>query len=212
MSGLPAIVVAGLGRCGTSLSMQMLHAGGVPCIGYWPDFETSASMFGQFDPKAFAALSGNAIKLITPANLPIGAMPNHIVIWLDRDPQEQARSQLKMLTSIGASPSNNRKAMRAFVASLRCDRPKNMAAIGVGRLPTLRLSFERLIMRPAESVGAIEAFLLLHGYGDIARQEMQDQIRPRSPACHPGMMELDLLSSTNIERRRSQPGRPEAAI
>lgn len=203
----PAIVVAGLGRCGTSLMMQMLHAGGVPCVGDWPDFETNASMPGLFAPSSFAAIRGKAIKLITPADLPIGAMPNHVVIWLDRDPQEQARSQLKMLDGIGAPVANNRKSMRAFVAGLRRDRPLNMAAVGVGRLPNLRLSFERLITRPAHTVDALEAFLLSHGYDAVDRQAMQQQIQPRSAACYPGMMEVELLSSPSFERQRSQPGR-----
>lgn len=204
MNELPAIVVAGLGRCGTSLMMQMLHAGGVPCVGNWPDFETNASMFGRFDPKAFSALRGKAIKLITPADLPIGPMPRHIVIWLDRDPQEQARSQLKMLDGIGAPVANNRKSMRAFVAGLRHDRPLNMAAVGVGRLPNLRLSFERLITRPAHTVAALEAFLLSYGYDTVDGRAMQQQIRPRSAACYPGMMEFELL---RFERQRSQPCR-----
>lgn len=208
MNALPTIVVAGLGRCGTSLMMQMLHAGGVPCAGDWPDFETNDSMSGRFDAKAFSALRGKAIKLITPADLPIGPMPRHVVIWLDRDPQEQAKSQLKMLYGIGAPVANNRKSMRVFVAGLRRDRPLNMAAAGVGRLPNLRLSFEGLITRPANSVSALEAFLLSHGYDTVDRRAMQQQTRPRSAACYPGMMEVELFNSPSFERQSSQPGRP----
>jgi hypothetical protein len=39
MMSAPVIVVAGLGRCGTSLVMQMLAAAGLPCVGSFPDFE-----------------------------------------------------------------------------------------------------------------------------------------------------------------------------
>ena len=39
MSAPPALLVAGLGRCGTSLMMQMLAAAGLPCVGEFPAYE-----------------------------------------------------------------------------------------------------------------------------------------------------------------------------
>ena len=39
----PCIIVSGLGRCGSSLVMQMLHAGGVECLGAPPAFEPPES-------------------------------------------------------------------------------------------------------------------------------------------------------------------------
>ncbi|RWB67602.1 hypothetical protein [Mesorhizobium sp.] len=202
MSSLPAIVVAGQGRCGTSLMMQMLYAGGIPCVGHWPDFETGASSFGGFDPTAFAALRGKAIKLITPAELPIGQMPKHVVIWLDRDPEEQARSQLKMVATFMRSVDMSRKSIRAMAAGNRRGRLPNMAAIGAnGRHPTLLLSFERLLTQPTDAAIAVDAFLHEHGYVGLNFEAMRRQIRPRSPYCYPGMMEVDLLSAP-------PPGRP----
>ncbi|RVC47633.1 hypothetical protein EN781_00420 [Mesorhizobium sp. M4A.F.Ca.ET.090.04.2.1] len=201
MSSLPAIVVAGQGRCGTSLMMQMLYAGGVQCFGDWPAFESSASMFGSFDPKAFAELRGRAIKLITPAELPIGPMPKHVVIWLDRDSHEQARSQLKMVADLPGVTSN-RHCVRTMVAGIRRERSPNMAAVGAnGKCPTLVLTFERLLTRTSVAMSALEAFLGLHGYDHLNFQAMRRQIRPRSPYCYPGMMEVDLLSEP-------PPGRP----
>jgi hypothetical protein len=32
----PITIVAGLGRCGTSMLMQMLHRGGFSCVVPWP--------------------------------------------------------------------------------------------------------------------------------------------------------------------------------
>jgi hypothetical protein len=37
----PYVIVAGFGRCGSSLTMTMLHAAGIPCIGTPPDFEVN---------------------------------------------------------------------------------------------------------------------------------------------------------------------------
>lgn len=203
MSELPAIVVAGQGRCGTSLVMQMLYAGGVPCVGEWPAFESGASMFGSFDPKAFAALRGQAIKLITPAELPIGEMPKHIVIWLDRDSRQQAESHLKMVKLSFPSVVPNRLTVRAMVAGIRRERASNMVAIGAnGRCPTLLMSFERLLTQPTDAAIDIAAFLHEHGYEFLHFSAMRRQIRLRSTDCYPGMMEIDLLSSSPPARRQ----------
>lgn len=208
MTELPAIVVAGQGRCGTSLMMQMLYAAGVPCVGNWPDFETGASSFGGFDPTAFAALRGKAIKLITPAELPIGEMPNHIVIWLDRDPEEQARSQLKMVASFVRHVDMSRKNIRAMAAGNRRERAPNMAAIGAnGRCPTLILSFEHLLTEPTDASIRIDAFLHEHDYRGLNFEAMRRQIRLRSPACYPGMMEVYLLSARHQVDRPPGEGR-----
>lgn len=40
MSDKPTIFVSGLGRCGSSMTMQMLDAAGIPCIGDYPAYET----------------------------------------------------------------------------------------------------------------------------------------------------------------------------
>ncbi len=212
MSSLPAIVVAGLGRCGTSLMMQMLYAGGVPCVGEWPAFESSASMFGSFDPNAFAALRGHAIKLIGPAELPIGDMPKHIVIWLDREPHEQAKSQLKLVSAMFGGVAANRRSIRSMVAGIRSGRPSNMAAVGAkSRCPTMLMSFERLLTQPVDAAHTIAAFLQWHGYQQLNVAAMRRQIRRRSPACYPGMMEIDLLETpAPIGHARPLPGRPEA--
>ncbi|TIR33324.1 MAG: hypothetical protein E5X35_11710 [Mesorhizobium sp.] len=176
----------------------MLQAGGVKCIGDWPAFETSASMFGSFDPAAFAALRGTAIKLIDPARLPIGAMPNHIVIWLDRGVVEQARSQIKMVRGFGGPVASNRQTLRAMVSGLRSDRAPNMAAIGAkGRLPSIALTFDRLLTHPTKTAADLYLFLRAHGY-ELDLVKMVKQIRGRSPACYPGMMEIELLGQRGI--------------
>ncbi|MDG4874123.1 hypothetical protein P9273_03300 [Mesorhizobium sp. WSM4935] len=192
--------------------MQMLYAGGVPCVGEWPAFEGSASMFRSFDPSAFAALRGQAIKLIAPAEHPVFDLPKHIVIWLDREPHEQAKSQLKMVSAMFSGVATNRRSIRSMVAGIRSERPLNMAAVGAkSRCPTLVMSFERLLTQPAQAAETIAAFLQQHGYEQVNVAAMRRQIRRRSPTCYPGMMEIDLLETpAPIGHARPSPGRPEA--
>lgn len=191
----PCIVVSGNGRCGTSLMMQALAAAGVPCVGSWPDYETDDGMMGTFNAAAFASRSGEAIKLIDPANLPVGDMPNHIVIWLDRDHREQAKSQVKFMSLVGFNPSNRRAAIRAIEADLRKSRDRHRAKIGVpGGCPALTVRFENLIEVPHVTAGEVVQFLADNGWQGIASSMLASQVRRRNPKCYPGFLEEELLS------------------
>lgn len=191
---MPCIVVAGMGRCGTSLMMQMLHAAGVPCVGEWPAFETDASAIGSFEPLAFASRTGQAIKLIDPANLKIGDMPNHVVIWLDRDSREQAKSQVKFAQlSVGRLP-NTRLAIRAMEAGLRKTRSRHRSRVGIPSVcPHIDVRFENLIEAPHVTAGEISDFLGRHGWGGLDARIMASQVRRRSPQCYRGFLEAELL-------------------
>lgn len=198
-ASLPCIIVAGQGRCGTSLTMQMLDAAGVPCVGSFPAYETDASGIETFDPAHLAGLRGNAIKLIDPANLRVGDMPNHLVIWLDRNFREQAKSIAKF-TGGGI----NRSGMRILERSLRNDRERHRAVIGVpGGAPFLTLRFEDLIERPHMAAVSIASFLNEHGWS-VEEGDMLDAFIPRPASCLPGFLEPYL-----IERAALQADTPE---
>lgn len=188
----PCIVVAGMGRCGTSLTMQMLSAAGVPCVGTWPDFETEASSVMGFDAVKFAVLSDCAIKLIDPANLPVGDMPNHVVIWLDRDPRQQAKSQAKLLGAMGFHL--DRSGVRAIEGDLRRSRNKHRAVVGVpGGCDCLTVKFENLIQNPRTEAELLATFLAGHGWR-VDPAVMAAQVRWRPATCLPGFLEDQLLS------------------
>lgn len=191
----PCIVVAGMGRCGTSLMMQMLASAGVPCVGSWPAYETEASMIGVFDAASFACRSNEAIKLIDPANLPVGDMPNHLVIWLDRNPREQAKSQVKFMSLVGLTPQSNRAASRLVEADLRKSRDRHRARIGVpGGCPALTVQFENLIETPHATAGEIVQFLDDNGWHGLTATSMAAQVRRRDPRCYPGFLEAALMA------------------
>lgn len=191
----PCIVVAGMGRCGTSLMMQMLASAGVPCVGSWPAYETDASMVGVFDATSFASRSNESIKLIDPANLPVGAMPNHIVIWLDRNPCEQAKSQVKFMSLVGLNLPNKRAATRAIEADLRKSRDRHRARVGVpGGCPAVTVQFENLIETPHMTAGEIVQFLGENGWHGLSAVSMAAQVRRRDPRCYPGFLEAALLA------------------
>lgn len=93
-----AVAVCGFGRCGTTMTMQMLVAGGLP-----PGNATEPPYEG--DPKALIGrnLAGRCVKLLDPcgtAAAVAGPTAGWRFIWLDRDPLEQAHSYLKLLKSM----------------------------------------------------------------------------------------------------------------
>lgn len=107
--GRPVIIVSGLPRSGTSLTMQMLHAGGVPAAtdemrksdvdnpkGYF-ELEQVKDLDKSGDKTWLRQYKGHVVKVISfllrdlPDNL------NYKIVFVERDLEEILASQKKML-------------------------------------------------------------------------------------------------------------------
>ena len=200
MNSQPCIVVAGLGRCGSSLLMQMLSAGGVPCLGSYPDFEDERTVPETFSAPWFDGLRGCAVKILEAHRLPIMKMPGHIVIWLYRDEIEQAKSALKFLASTGMRVDNGRRAVRAFAAGIRRD--SSIASARLGLLhdnPTLAISFATIVEHPTDVASKISRWLARFGFSTDP-DAMAGQVVPRPATCLPYMLETYLVEPANGSR------------
>lgn len=62
MTGM--VIVSGFGRCGSSMTMQMLAAGGIECLGEWPSFEHPKAL--KLDMAWLRAQEGKALKVLDP--------------------------------------------------------------------------------------------------------------------------------------------------
>lgn len=189
----PTIIVAGLGRCGSSLVMQMLDAAGVPAIGTFPAFEdrvTAELPAVDAQRDFFARCAGHAVKLLDPHlhQPPIGL--NYRAIFLTRHPVEQAKSILKL---IGAR--NDRAARRAMEHSVRRDTGRAREAvirIGDGRF--YNMPFEHLIHDPLGAAEAIAKWVW-NGRDELLDVEkMARCVRRRPATCLPYMLEMELIS------------------
>lgn len=192
----PVIVVAGLGRCGTSLVMQMLAAAGVSTIGTYPDFEDSLNMrLPDLDAQRefWERCPGHAVKLIDPhlRQPPIGL--DYRCIFLTRHPREQAKSMIKMAAMAAEAPlSSDRRARRAMEGRIRRDTSRARLAIermGGGRY--LQLSFEEIIH---DSLMAASRIALWVGVRGIEAERMARCVRRRTATCLPYMMEMELIA------------------
>lgn len=100
-------IIYGQGRCGTSLIMQMLAAGGAVVTGEWPAFEDDRyqrQLAGQGDWGWLRDLPPGACLKALDADLLEPSLPPEVAergIFLRRNFYEQARSKAKFLRASG---------------------------------------------------------------------------------------------------------------
>ena len=183
------VFVSGQCRCGTSLMMQMLQAGGVDCHGEFPAFEPPEVNLGR-DIAALAAL-GKAVKLLDPhrdATFPeLRGVP---VIWMDREYAEQAKSQVKLLETLsGLHIPRRSAAIRGMAKSIREDRETCLDRFSDAGAEVFELRFESVLAYPYATARDVAAFLRL----PLDQPRMARAVIPRSPQCQRDMaLEISL--------------------
>ena len=174
------LVISGFARCGSSLAMQMLRAGGVRCVGRPPSFEDMRSApHGPIEDGWFAKLRGRAVKVLEPALNRIPSRVPRRAIWLDRDPDDQARSYLRFLRVVhGIALGNDGATVGKLALSLSRDRQRSIACLGVA---PLIIHFERMLTQPAAVADEIATFSGL----ELDRAAMAAVVGRRPPEYGP---------------------------
>lgn len=190
------VLVAGFGRCGTSMVMRMLDSGGFPVHpknGY-PDYEDDIWFSGGVDLDWWRDKEGSAVKALEPCRI---AWPNSSdldfkVIWLKRNPLEQARSQIKLLeVAVGHRIPNRRGAIKAFARENTLLGPVRdwMKEIGAGT--PLDISFEDVLANPLGAARRFSEFI-----GSIDVEAAADQVvTARTAKCFPGFLENQMTDA-----------------
>jgi hypothetical protein len=166
--------------------MQMLHRGGMPCVGDWPAFEPEEAKAPT--PEFIAASAGKAVKILDPQR--VGLPGNVRVVWLDRDHAQQAKSHAKFL-GVMMGLHVDRDGRRKLAASMVRDTHAALALIG--SRPVIRLRFEDALAEPRGTALLLGEFARHPGFDVDAAAAA---VRKRSPACAPGLdMELSLMEA-----------------
>lgn len=183
-------VVAGAPRSGSSLMMRMLYMGGLDVVAncgrtsFEDDHCTRVPLAAAF----ITTCEGKAVKVLDPHRhrLPHGF--KYRVIWMKRDYDEQARSQLKFLSLVGGMAiPNKRQAEKKIAASIEFDHRLSMAMlVNEYRSSMLRVSFESLLINSEDEAARVAAFCLPDAL-DVAA--MAAVVVPRPFACLPGLLE-----------------------
>lgn len=208
---VPVLFVSGLARCGTSLTMQMLSAAGIPCAGDFPGFEVDAVNHRDISPAFMVAHRGQAVKWLNPHLTSPGVDPVFFVtLWLDRNPVEQARSQAKFVHLLMGAPYPDRRHLRRWASGLRRDRAIALGFIGIFGWPKLMLDFEALVGKPRETAARIAAWLE-PWFGPLDVDRMAAAVRPRESRCEPGLAIEAALMAQRPETRCRNCGSPRPA-
>lgn len=196
----PIVAVCGLNRCGTSLVMQMLAAGGVepstqastfPAFedGRWPRLLTAGA-----DYSWFGAESGRAFKMLDPHLVPdlpkIASAFDFRFIRLTRSPVEQAKSQIKFTRANFPKLGLPIQAWPRYKKAIEKDEIAiTLLLRDIAPDTTLATTFEELIFHPWRSASKIAQFL-----GRTLDVEKMEAARmERTAQCAEGLMEIDLL-------------------
>jgi hypothetical protein len=195
VSTLPTVGVCGFGRCGSTMVMAMLAAGGIPTVpGADPHSHEQIAGPSSLASIPRDALPGRAVKLLDavlyPDRAPLPVPPGGwLFLWLDRDAKEQAKSFAKFLKLTGITnlfPEDIARVRRSY----RRDRPRALAglrAIGVVRTD----DYEMALWNPRTFTRHLAEFLAGGGL-TLNRDAAAAVIHRRTPKCAPG---LDFESS-----------------
>jgi hypothetical protein len=176
-----AVGVCGFGRCGSTMVMAMLDAGGCPPVigsksGSYEVSDVSVAM--QWPAHRY---SGRAIKLLDGIkHYPLTTKPNWRFVWIDRDIHQQARSTAKFFGAI-AGLSFDDDGLRRLADSYVADRPSVRASYqSMGSV--LTLSYEAVLANPLQA--ADDLAQLIPGLDAKAAASV---VHPRASECRPDL-------------------------
>jgi hypothetical protein len=122
------VVVSGLPRSGTSLMMQMLHAGGIEVVtdhlqaadvdnprGYF-EFETAKKI--ERDTSWLPRMRGKAFKMVSQLLYHLPPTEQYRIIFIERNLEEVLVSQEKMLERRNAAAAPRQRMKEAFMLHL----------------------------------------------------------------------------------------------
>ena len=160
-------VVSGLPRSGTSMMMQMLHAGGLTCLtdelreadisnpkGYF-EFEKVKGL--RTDNSWLPEAKGKVIKIISHLLTCLSAELDYKVVFMERDLGEVLASQRKMLENQGQGEENMSDERLRQIFAQQLHQVKQMLADR--QISTLFLDYRCVLEDPVEVSTQLRAFL-----------------------------------------------------
>lgn len=186
----PPVVVCGLGRCGSSMVMQMLVSGGLRLTGdaKWPMCEdTRATDLPEKRQWLRNVTDRHCLKILNPDRFRLPRWFECYAVWLDRDQPEQVKSWIKYGEAVrGYRPHAKKLTMGQIKNIIRSRTEKGVKVMRQVALRFMRLQFEDVILDPIEAARSIE-LKFCKGLDVVA---MAQAVQPRGPQCLEGFLEL----------------------
>jgi hypothetical protein len=193
----PTIGVAGFGRCGSTMAMAMLRAGGIPAVdGSDPD---SGELLDGIEALAGVELAGRAVKILDLAGRVPLPRADWRFIWLDRDPVQQARSVAKFVewsTDGAIDLYAEDQDLKNLIRSYDLDRPRVLGELKRYG-PVLVLQYERVLAQPKRASRALARFVA--GLDGLT-------------VAHPTVLRFDVRAAAGVVHARDGRCRPDCAV
>jgi hypothetical protein len=178
------VVVSGLPRSGTSLMMQMLHAGGMPLLidalrpadadnpnGYW-EYEPVKAL--QQDNTWMHKAEGKAVKVVSALLQYLPPQHTYKIIFMQRPMQEVLASQSVMLERRGAQGGKADDQTLGTVFAQHLKRTEHWLTTQK-HMMVLPVHYHETIANPAETAARVAQFLGL----PLAVEAMVRAVDPR---------------------------------
>ena len=167
-SPLPVTVVSGLPRSGTSLAMQMIHAGGIPALTDGQRTSDDSNPRGYFELERVKQLKQDkswldeaAGKVVKVIHLLLAELPDdrpYRVVFMQRDLREVVQSQATMLARSGRTGGQLAPERLIAVYEQQLKTVEQWLAARTN-FSVLRVPYAQLVSDPAGLVPAVNAFL-----------------------------------------------------
>jgi hypothetical protein len=167
-SPLPVTVVSGLPRSGTSLAMQMIHAGGIPALTDGQRTSDDSNPRGYFELERVKQLKQDkswlddaAGKVVKVIHLLLAELPDdrpYRVVFMQRDLREVVQSQATMLARSGRAGGQLAPERLIAVYEQQLKTVEQWLAARPN-FSVLRVPYAQLVSDPAGVVPTVNAFL-----------------------------------------------------
>lgn len=181
-------VVTGMPRCGSSMMMEMLSAGGIPPYtdnrSSYELEEIQELVGGTHTPLWWPKVRGRAIKILEPGLCVPPTGYRYDFLLLCRHPREQARSQSKFMVYCGHPKPSTLHELRVL-ASLAHALPSVRHLLGrYEGSQTLELRYEEILEDPRAACRTIASWTR---HGPLDTEAMAEIVHDRDGACRPDM-------------------------
>lgn len=167
-SPLPVTVVSGLPRSGTSLAMQMIHAGGIPALTDGQRTSDDSNPRGYFELERVKQLKQDkswlddaAGKVVKVIHLLLAELPDdrpYRVVFMQRDLREVVQSQATMLARSGRTGGQLPPERLIAVYEQQLKTVEQWLAARPN-FSVLRVPYAQLVSEPSGVVPTVNAFL-----------------------------------------------------
>ena len=191
-------LVCGLGRCGTSLTMKMLKRGGMPLFADKAGSHEHSRMTTLPKENYWVAYADNhALKVNDPHIYIPPTGLDYCAIWLTRDPNQQAKSMMKLNTALGKKEPGLRSSYRKKVRWIKRSEPKCYSLLNrLSKRKFIHYTFENIISNPLDYAEAIVNLVQL----PMDIQVMADCVEQRDTASLEIPLEVTEQYRNNLVR------------